>query len=186
VTLTALARELAIGDRVHVLPAVPVEALISWTSGADLGVSLLQDTCDNHRLALPNKVFEYLAAGIPVVTSDLPELRRLVLGHGLGWVAPPGDVAALCNALGTALAHSSDLELRDRLLTAREQLRWTHEGERLTALYRSLSRAPADRVRATYASYGASTRKQRDWSRDAPGRSPDSRGARGGAPRGRA
>ena len=37
-------------------------------------LSLLQDTCENHRLALPNKVFEYVAAGVPVVASDLPEL----------------------------------------------------------------------------------------------------------------
>ena len=45
-----------------------------------MGVTLLQDTCENHRLALPNKVFEYIAAGIPVIASALPETKRLVAG----------------------------------------------------------------------------------------------------------
>jgi len=168
-TLSALARDLAVEDRVHVLPAVPVESLIAWTSGADVGVSLLQDTCENHRLALPNKVFEYLAAGVPVVTSDLPELRSLVLGHGIGWVSPPGEVAGLRKTLGTAIARSSDPGLKDRLLVAREHLRWVAEREHLIALYRALALAPANRLAATYARYGASARKRRAWSRDAPG-----------------
>jgi len=169
VALSALARELAVGHRVHVLAAVPVETLSAWASGANVGVSLLKDTCENHRLALPNKVFEYLAAGIPVVTSDLPELRSLVLGHGFGWVSAPGDVEALRGTLETAITHASDHELRARLLAARERLRWTHERDRLTALYRALARAPGERLKTTYAKYGASPRKRRDWSRDAPG-----------------
>jgi glycosyltransferase involved in cell wall biosynthesis len=48
-----------------------------------VGVSLLQDTCENHRLALPNKLFEYLAAGVPVVVSDLPEMGGLVRALGV-------------------------------------------------------------------------------------------------------
>ena len=67
-----------LADRVHFLPSVPLERLLEHTADADVGVSLLQDTCENHRLALPNKVFEYVAAGVPVVVSDLPELTRLV------------------------------------------------------------------------------------------------------------
>ena len=74
-----------LGDRVHFLPSVPLERLLEHTADADVGVSLLQDTCENHRLALPNKVFEYVAAGVPVVVSDLPELTRLVEQHGIGW-----------------------------------------------------------------------------------------------------
>ena len=67
-------------------------------------MSLLEDDCENHRLALPNKVFEYIAAGVPVVVSDLPELRRLVEEHGVGWTADARRPAALAEALATALA----------------------------------------------------------------------------------
>ena len=80
------------GRRERALPPVgaAVDELLAHTADADVGVSLLQDTCENHRLALPNKVFEYVAAGVPVVVSDLPELARLVAEHGIGWTAPPG------------------------------------------------------------------------------------------------
>ena len=47
------------------LPSVPLEELLAHTAQADVGVTLLQDTCQNHRLAPPNKLFEYIAAGIP-------------------------------------------------------------------------------------------------------------------------
>ena len=70
--------ELGIGARTHFVPAVELGRLLAYTAEADVGVSLLQDTCENHRLALPNKLFEYLAAGVPVVVSDLPEMASLV------------------------------------------------------------------------------------------------------------
>ena len=70
--------------RVHFLPSVPLADLLAQTADADVGVSLLQDTCENHRLALPNKVFEYLAAGVPVVVSDLPEVAAIVRAARVG------------------------------------------------------------------------------------------------------
>jgi glycosyltransferase involved in cell wall biosynthesis len=68
-------RELRSGanGRVHFVPARPPEQLLAATAEADVGVTLLEDVCENHRLALPNKVFEYVAAGVPVVASDLPD-----------------------------------------------------------------------------------------------------------------
>ncbi|MCP9488893.1 MAG: glycosyltransferase [Solirubrobacteraceae bacterium MAG38_C4-C5] len=86
-----LVAELDVSDRVHLLASVPLERLLEHTREADIGLSALEDTCENHRLALPNKVFEYLAAGVPVVVNDLPELRRLVGEHGIGWVAEAGN-----------------------------------------------------------------------------------------------
>ena len=62
------------------LDSVPLDDLLANTAEADVGVTLLQDTCENHRLALPNKLFEYIAAGVPVVASALPEVQRLVEG----------------------------------------------------------------------------------------------------------
>jgi glycosyltransferase involved in cell wall biosynthesis len=125
-------------DRVRMLPSVPLDELLSWTAEADVGVTLLQDTCENHRLALPNKLFEYVAAGVPVVASDLPETRRLVNEYGIGWCVKPDDPQALADTLRLALSHRQDPELAGRLLTAGQELRWPVESQRLIALYERL------------------------------------------------
>lgn len=51
----------------------------------------MQGTCLNHCLALPNKIFEYIQAGIPILVSDLPEMQRVVVDYGVGEVFPDGD-----------------------------------------------------------------------------------------------
>ena len=70
---------------------MPLPELLANTAEADVGVTLLQDTCENHRLALPNKLFEYIAAGVPVVASALPETQRLIESRGIGWCSTPED-----------------------------------------------------------------------------------------------
>jgi glycosyltransferase involved in cell wall biosynthesis len=143
-----LAGELGVADRVHLLASVPLERLLEHTGDADVGVSMLEDTCENHRLALPNKVFEYLAAGIPVVVNDLPELRRLVGQYGIGWVAEGASPERLAATLRTALEQRDDPALAQRLAVAGRELRWDVEQRRLLELYDELAPRRAQRRRA--------------------------------------
>jgi glycosyltransferase involved in cell wall biosynthesis len=144
-TLVHLARAERVHERVHLVPGVPLDRLLEVTAEADVGVSLLQDSCENHRLALPNKVFEYLAAGVPVVVSDLPELRRLVGEHGVGWVVPPGDPHAVAAGLRAALAERGDAARRDAVARAAKTLSWARERRRLTSTYSALEAAARTR-----------------------------------------
>lgn len=128
-----------LGERVRLLPSVPLEDLLAHTAEADVGVTLLQDTCLNHRLALPNKLFEYIAAGVPVVAAALPETQRLVETHGVGWCVAPDDPIAVAGALRAALNGAPDPALRERLTRAAAELSWEREQERLLELYRWLS-----------------------------------------------
>jgi glycosyltransferase involved in cell wall biosynthesis len=145
--------------RVRLLPGVPLEDLLAHTAEADVGVTLLQDTCLNHRLALPNKLFEYIAAGVPVVAAALPETQRLVETHGVGWCARSDDPLAVAGALSAALREPPDAGLRERLQLAGQELCWEREQERLLELYRSLSAAPPARrprgARAAWATRAA-------------------------------
>jgi glycosyltransferase involved in cell wall biosynthesis len=127
-----------VGDRVALLASVPLAELLAHTAEADVGVTLLQDTCENHRLALPNKLFEYIAAGVPVVASALPEIRGLIEPRGIGWCVPPGDAAALAATLSLALSRRTDAELDRRLARAAVELSWEREQRRLTGLYERL------------------------------------------------
>jgi glycosyltransferase involved in cell wall biosynthesis len=133
--LREVVRERGVQDRVTLLPSVPLERLLAHTAEADVGVTLLQDTCENHRLALPNKLFEYIAAGVPVVASALPETRRLVESYAIGWCVPPADSYALARALRTALRERDDASLRKRMEEAQRELCWSREQKRLLELY---------------------------------------------------
>jgi glycosyltransferase involved in cell wall biosynthesis len=101
---------------------------------------LLEDSCENHRLALPNKLFEYVAAGLPVVVADLPEAARLVRELRIGWCADPSDPESVAAALRTALAQQDDEGLRERLRRAASELTWEREKHRLMAVYEGLAR----------------------------------------------
>lgn len=137
--LASRVRESGITERVYILPSIPLTELLAYTAEADVGVTLLQDTCENHRLALPNKLFEYIAAGVPVVASALPETQRLVEGYGIGWCTSPDDPAAVAAALKSALESRNDLALRQRLALAASELRWEVERRRLVDLYAGLA-----------------------------------------------
>lgn len=97
--LERLARDLDLDGRVRFVDAVPPDDLLGITASATVGVVPYQPVSLNNRLALPNKVFEYLVVGVPVVVSDLPELRRIVEGSGAGRTYDPFDPLALAGAV---------------------------------------------------------------------------------------
>jgi len=136
--LRAAVAQAGVEDRVAMLASVPLSGLLANTAEADVGVTLLQDTCENHLLALPNKLFEYIAAGVPVVASALPETQRLVDSTGTGWCTTPDDPDAVAHALRLALDARDDPALADRLREAARELCWSREQHRLLGLYERL------------------------------------------------
>ena len=141
-------RELAAGPgvagRVHLLPAVPPDELLPWVASADVGVMPNQPRTLNERLSTPNKLFESLAAGLPVVSSDFPERRRIILDDPagpLGAVCDPTDPAALAAALAglLALPPAERAALRARVLAAAHaRYTWDHQAGILVAAYAAL------------------------------------------------
>lgn len=83
----SVARRLGVSDRVHVHDRMPFDALRRCTAAADIGLSLDRPTVDNFRFSLPNKLFDYLHAGIPVVCSHLPVAGKMVREEEIGAVA---------------------------------------------------------------------------------------------------
>jgi glycosyltransferase involved in cell wall biosynthesis len=90
----------AAGDLVHWHGFVPNEQALRATEGALAGLSLLHDEA-NFRSSMPTKVVEYMARGVPVITTPLPLAAELVEGADCGFVVPFGDVAAAADAVLT-------------------------------------------------------------------------------------
>jgi glycosyltransferase involved in cell wall biosynthesis len=105
----------------------------------------IQASTLNHRLSSPNKLFESLAAGVPVVVSDFREMRRIVLEDPdgpLGAVCDPSDPASVATAIRSILDRSPEEReaLRARCLrAAHDRWNWETESARLVALYEDLA-----------------------------------------------
>ena len=147
--LRALAAASPVAERVHVLPAVPPDVLEDWVRDADVAVMPIQDSTLNHRLSTPNKLFEALAAGVPIVASDLPELRRIVMedpAGPLGVLCDPTDPASIAAAIADLLGRppGERAALRERCLgAARDRWNWETESARLVDLYADLAASSA-------------------------------------------
>jgi glycosyltransferase involved in cell wall biosynthesis len=127
-------------DRIHFIDPVAPDDLLPLTADADIGVTLLEDTCLNHRFALPNKLFEYLMAGVPVLSSDLPEIRRVVNGHGVGVCVDPSDRDLLLASLRQLIR---DRHLREKMKSQMpnifETFRWERASETFVKEYARIS-----------------------------------------------
>ncbi len=137
--LARAVREHGIHKRVRLVDPMPPDALLPVTADADLGVTLLEDTCLNHQYALPNKLFEYLMAGVPVLASDLHEMRRVVEHHQVGMVVRPSDRRSLVQALQQC-ANNVELRRKWRANTPRvfETYNWSVASQRFTTAYHAL------------------------------------------------
>jgi glycosyltransferase involved in cell wall biosynthesis len=121
---------------IHFLPPVPPREVLRYAAGADVGVSMSLDTCLNNRYCLPNKLFESLLAGLPVLVSDLPEQRRLVEFYRAGWHTRP-EPASIAAALATIDRAACD-RIRAELPSRTTGLSWQQESAALMQVYRRL------------------------------------------------
>jgi glycogen(starch) synthase len=97
--LMARARNAGVEDRLELEPAVPPTSVAAALKDATAGLCLIQPVCRSYELTLPNKLFEYAAAGVPVLASDLPVIAAVVRAQGLGEVVSPDDPEAIATAL---------------------------------------------------------------------------------------
>ncbi|HPU85843.1 MAG TPA: glycosyltransferase family 4 protein [Candidatus Latescibacteria bacterium] len=125
-------------ERISFLDAVPFRDLPPYTAACDVGLFLGESAGLNLQLALPNKLFEYIAAGVPVVATGWPEIRRVVREYDVGVLVEPGcDLEAVANAIRTAASHRERLSAN--CVKAARELTWERESGRLLEVYARLS-----------------------------------------------
>lgn len=73
-------------ENIYFFPAVPPQVVLEYTSSADVGIHLIQNTCLNHDYCMPNKLFEYAMAGLPVLVSNMNDMSELVIQNNMGSV----------------------------------------------------------------------------------------------------
>jgi glycosyltransferase involved in cell wall biosynthesis len=127
--------------RVFVLDPVSPDDLLAWTASADVSVMAIQPTSLNHTYTTPQKLFETIAVGVPVVAADLPGMAEIVRETDAGALCDPTDPAAIAAAVRKVLDTPPEVAAarRERILAAaRDRYNWETEAPALLGLYREL------------------------------------------------
>jgi glycosyltransferase involved in cell wall biosynthesis len=120
-------RDLGLQEKVVFMPKMPFDQLREYTSVADLGLSLDKPLHLNYKLSLPNKLFDYIHAGIPVVTSPLPELKRIVDTYEIGMTTNGYTPEAIAETINAALDSNERETWKKNLAHAAKELTWENE-----------------------------------------------------------
>lgn len=126
-------------DRVVLLDPLSPEAVWPVLCSADVGLALYRPDCLNNRLCAPNKVFEYMAAGLPIVGAQGPGLQALVEGEGLGALVDPESPEDIARGIRSVL-ESPDREAMGRRgqALAAERYHWEAQVAPLLEAYAAL------------------------------------------------
>ena len=126
-------------DRVWFIAKQPIEILRKYTAASNLGITLDKANNINYKLSLPNKLFDYIHAGIPVLSSDLPELKNIVVGYDIGKISPDHNPLNISKLIDEML--SSDEQIKkweENTAIAAKDLNWDKEKENLLSIFKKI------------------------------------------------
>lgn len=135
-----LAERIGIKDRVVLLPPVPSAQVVQAARGVDAGIWSLPNLCKNFYYSLPNKIFEYLAADLPVLAARFPEAAKLVEGNEVGLCFDPYDPESIAKQIQKMASNREILgRFRANIPAALDRLDAGKEWNKLVAIYEELN-----------------------------------------------
>jgi glycosyltransferase involved in cell wall biosynthesis len=133
-----LAQELNLGDKVMFFDKMPFAELCHFTSHASLGLSLDKPNHLNYKLSLPNKLFDYIRAGVPVLTSDLPELRKIHEQYYIGLMVSDHEPQLIAERINEALKSEHYNTWKENVRRASEEISWENESAVIRRIYQQV------------------------------------------------
>jgi glycosyltransferase involved in cell wall biosynthesis len=132
-------RQLALEERVKFISKIPWAELMRYTRSADAGVSIDRNTNVNYEFSLPNKVFDYISAGIPVIASDLTEVKKILMENNCGILIPevtPQEISIAVKKLRDDQVLLA--QLKKNAVAASKSVNWEQESLKVKELYESI------------------------------------------------
>lgn len=133
-TLRSLVKEYGVGDRVHFLPKVPMTEMVRHANLSDVGISTPPKTSKHNIFALPNKLFEYVQAGLALAVCDLPDMAPIVTANDCGVLIDEVTPEHIAQAINSLTRERIDY-YKHQSQKAAESLNWETEQTIMLALY---------------------------------------------------
>ena len=135
--LKQMVEELNITDRVCFFPRMPYQQMMAYTQLAELGFCLDKDTNLNYRFSLPNKLFDFIQASVPIVASHLTEIEKIIRKYDLGLFIEDHKPETIAAVIREALSDEVRREQwQHNLALAAQDLCWENEEQKLLEIYR--------------------------------------------------
>src|SRR5437660_1622702 len=133
-SLEGIAAKHDLGDVVRFHEPVPQGELLAYCASASAGIIPYRPVDLNHYYSSPNKLFDFIQAQLPILANDLPFLRKVIVGHDIGMVAPMTTPDSVGRAMLDILKGLGDVDTASRwrrnLKDAAGVYNWEHEGEK--------------------------------------------------------
>lgn len=137
--LKAIVDRYNLQEKVKFIPRKPYLEMMQYTMASDLGLSFDKDTNVNYRYSLPNKIFDYIHAGIPVLASKLKEVEKIISKYQIGDFIPNHDPVKIAAKINTIFADSNTFEKwLQNLTVAANELNWANEVKKFPDLKNEL------------------------------------------------
>jgi len=138
--LQKMTKELQLENKVIFKTKMPFEELRQYTCNSDLGLAIDKDTNLNYHFSLPNKLFDYIHAGIPVLASDLPELKKIINDYDIGYFLQNHDPKNIAATIEYIFENAERYKtVKSNTEKAREQLCWENEEKNLLQIIQQYS-----------------------------------------------
>lgn len=129
-------KKLLLDKKVWFINRVPFKELRSYTVCADLGISLDKDTNLNYRYSLPNKIFDYIHAGVPVLASNLTEIKKIFSSYDIGEMIENHSPQHIAEKINAILRNTEKTERwKKNCRAASRELCWQNEEKTLKDIY---------------------------------------------------
>ena len=124
--------------RVFVKDNISASQILKYTANSFLGMSIIENLSKSYYLSLPNKIFEYVHAGVPVISSNFPEIRNIVTRFNIGELVNPEDKQEILNKINF-LIDNPDIynTYKQNCINARDTLNWENQESKFIELFQS-------------------------------------------------
>ncbi len=128
----------ALCENIFFHEAVSPDVLLEYTVSADFGIATIEDSCLSYRYCLPNKLFEYIMAEVPVIVSNLPEMSKVVEMGKIGVVLEEESLEGITGAIKEAVALDKK-EIKENLRQVKKIYNWEAQEKVLLKVYGDLN-----------------------------------------------